>query len=82
MASIGALDSVQDFETALAALGDAAFAQLAEQANFKGLHHVSHFIEKVEILNRKYNTALNAPPPDESAEDPVAKEYRRQTQGY
>jgi len=82
MASIGALDSVKEFEAALAALGDAAFAQLAEQADFKGLHHVNHFIEKVEILNRKYNTALNAPPPDESTEDPVAKEYRRQTQGY
>lgn len=82
MASIGALDSVKEFEAALAALGDAAFAQLAEQADFKGLHHVNHFVEKVEILNRKYNTALNAPPPDESTEDPVAKEYRRQTQGY
>lgn len=82
MASIGALDSVQEFETALSALGDAAFAQLAEQAEFKGLHHVNHFIEKVEILNRKYNTALNAPSPDDPTEDPTAKEYRRQTQGY
>lgn len=82
MASVGALDSVQEFEAALSALGDAAFAQLAEQAEFKGLHHVNHFIEKVEILNRKYNTALNAPPPDDPNEDPAAKEYRRQTQGY
>lgn len=82
MASIGALDSVQEFEAALAALGDAAFAQLAEQAEFKGLHHVNHFIERVEILNRKYNTALNAALSDEPTEDPVAKEYRRQTQGY
>lgn len=82
MASVGALDGVQEFEAALSALGDAAFAQLAEQAEFKGLHHVNHFIEKVEILNRKYNTALNAPPPDDPSEDPAAKEYRRQTQGY
>lgn len=82
MASVGALDSVQEFEAALSALGNAAFAQLAEQAEFKGLHPVNHFIEKVEILNRKYNTALNAPPPDDLTEDPAAKEYRRQTQGY
>jgi len=81
MASIGALDSVHDFELSLAALGDAAFAQLAVQADFKGLNHANHFIEKIEVLNRKYNTALNAPP-DEPEDDPVAKEYRRQTQGY
>lgn len=82
MASIGALNNVKDFEATLGALGDAAFAQLADQADFKGLHHVSHFLEKVEVLQRKYNTALNAPLPADPAEDPVAKEYRRQTQGY
>ncbi|NMM28955.1 MAG: replication initiation factor [Glaciimonas sp.] len=82
IASFGALIGTKDFDAALDALGDAAFNVLANQADYAGLHHVSHFLEKVETLQRKYNTALNAPLPDDTMEDPVAKEYRRQTQGY
>lgn len=82
IASFGALIGAKDFDAALDALGDAAFNVLANQAEHAGLHHVSHFLEKVEVLQRKYNTALNAPVQDAPGDDPVAKEYRRQTQGY
>lgn len=82
IASFGALIGAKDFDAALDALGDAAFNVLANQAEHAGLHHVSHFLEKVEVLQRKYNTALNVPLPGDPDDDPVAKEYRRQTQGY
>jgi hypothetical protein len=82
LASIGALKGIQTFDAALDALGDAAFNVLANQAEKIGIHHQDHFLEKVEILQRKYNTALNAPAPDDPDVDPVAREYRRQTQGY
>lgn len=82
MASIGALNGVKNFDAALAALGDAAFNVLDNQAYGLGLSHWDVFQEKVEILQRKYNTALNAPMPDATEDDPIAREYRRQTQGY
>lgn len=82
IASFGALIGAKDFDSAFDALGDAAFNVLAGQSEHIGIHHADHFREKVEILNRKYNTALNAPSPEATKEDPVAKEYRRQTEGY
>ncbi len=82
LASIGALKGIQTFDAALDALGDAAFNVLASQADQMGIHHQDHFLEKVEILQRRYNTALNVPTPDDPDDDPAAKEYRRQTQGY
>jgi hypothetical protein len=82
IASFGALIGATDFDSALNAVGDAAFNVLVNQADSVGVHHVSYFIEKIEILNRKYNTALNVPIPEEPEEDPIAKEYRRQTDGY
>ncbi|MEM4988796.1 hypothetical protein V8G57_15490 [Collimonas sp. H4R21] len=82
MASIGALNGVKNFDAALAALGDAAFNVLDNQAYGLGLSHWDVFQEKVEVLQRKYNTALNTPTPGATEDDPIAKEYRRQTQGY
>jgi hypothetical protein len=81
-ASFGALIGTKDFNAAFDALGNAAFNVLDNQAFQIGLSHWDVFREKVEILNRKYNTALNAPLPEDTSEDPVTKEYRRQTQGY
>lgn len=82
LASIGALQGIQTLDAALDALGDAAFNVLASQAELVGVHHQDYFLEKVEILQRRYNTALNAPAADDPDDDPVAREYRRQTQGY
>jgi hypothetical protein len=82
IASFGALIGAKDFDTAFGALGDAAFNVLANQANLVGVHHGNYFSEKVEILSRKYNTALNTPSPEVTKEDPVTREYLRQTQGY
>jgi hypothetical protein len=82
IASFGALIGATDFNAAFDALGNAAFNVLDNQAFQIGLSHSDLFHEKVEVLNRKYNTALNSPPPEDTSEDPVIKEYRRQTQGY
>lgn len=82
IASIGALVGVKDFNAAFNAVGDAAFNSLAGKADFLGLPHTDLFAEKVELLCRKYNTAINRPPPDETPLDPVTREYRRQTEGY
>ena len=82
IASFGALIGTKDFNTALDALGNAAFNVLDNQAYQIGVSHWQVFHEKVEILNRKYNTALNAPLPEDTAEDPSEKEYRRHSQGY
>lgn len=82
IASFGALIGVQDFNAALDALGVAAFNVLDNQAFGIGLSHWDVFREKVEILHRKYNTAMNAPLPDDAAEDATTREYRRQTQGH
>lgn len=82
IASFGALIGAKDFDAAFDALGNAAFNVLDNQAFQIGLSHKDVFREKMEILNRKYNTALNAPLPEATSEDTVTKEYRRQTQGY
>lgn len=80
--SFGALIGTTDFNAAFDALGNAAFNVLDNQAFDIGVSHWQMFREKVEILNRKYNTALNAPLHEDPSEDPIAKEYRRQSQGY
>ena len=82
IASFGALIGAADFDAAFDALGDAAFNVLAGQSEHIGVHHAEYFREKVAILHRKYNTALNAAEQPAQEDDPAAREYRRQTQGY
>ena len=82
IASFGALVGAKDFDAAFNAVGDAAFNSLAGKADLLGLPHFQLFAEKVELLCRKYNTSVNAPPPEDTEPDPVSREYRRQTQGY
>ena len=61
-----------DFDAAFDALGDAAFNVLDGQALGLGISHRDMFREKVEILNRKYNTAFNAPASEVAVDDPAA----------
>lgn len=82
MSSIGALEGVSDFNAALNLLGNAAFQVLADKAMEIGIPEFQHFEEKVAVLNRKYNTAMNLKEPEETGESVLAREYRRMTQGY
>jgi hypothetical protein len=81
IASFGALVGAKDFELALEATADAAFAALSSQSEVNDVGQTQMFAEKVESLRRKYNTAFNGLPPVEVVPDPVAREYRRQTRG-
>lgn len=82
LASLAAIAGAEDFEQALGLVGDAAFQALADQANLMGIPEHQHFQEKVAFLRRKYNTGMNIAEDVREKEDPVAREYRRQTQGY
>ena len=81
LASIGALRGLSNFDDAVDALEDAMYKCLDGQAFDLGITHNALFQEKVEILQRKYNTRLNPPLP-EVEDKTFAREYRRQTQGY
>lgn len=81
LASLAAIAGAEDFEQALGLVGDVAFQALADQAYLIGIPEHQHFREKIAVLKRKYNTGMNAVEAEEEAEDPVEREYRRQTQG-
>lgn len=70
-----------EFDAACVDLLDIIYAALDQQAVQVGLLPNALFNEKVEILQRKYNTALN-PPLADHVDGAFTKEYRRQTQGY
>jgi len=79
--SLAALEGIKDLDKALNAAGDAAFQALSDQAAYIGIPEAQHFQEKVAVLNRKYNTALNLSD-EETAEDVLVNEYRRFSKGY
>ncbi len=81
MASMSSVEGIDDFDDALALLGNAAFQALSEQAQTIGIPELQHFKEKVAVLNRKYNTRLNLRD-DETADDVLVNEYRRLSKGY
>lgn len=81
IASFGALIGTTDFNAAFDAIGIAALNALDNQAYQVGISHWTMFREKVEILNRKYNTAFNETLPDTAKPDLSAWQYRRQSQG-
>ncbi|MDB5852862.1 MAG: replication initiation factor [Herminiimonas sp.] len=81
IASFGALIGTTDFNAAFDAIGNAAFNALDDQAHQVGISHWTMFREKVEILNRKYNTAFNETLPDTTTPDLSSWQYRRQIEG-
>ena len=81
LASMAALHGIYNFDAACVGLLDLIYGTLDQEAVYVGVMPAELFQEKVEILQRKYNTRLNPPLPD-VIDTKCTKDYRRQTQGY
>lgn len=80
IASIGAVVGITDFDQAAAESKKQAYDAMALVNGMSGITVDQFFREKVEALNREYNTRMN-PKPADPPEPFVRNEYERQSRG-
>jgi len=80
IASIGAVAGISDFDLAAAEAKKQAYDALDLKNGMSGISVDQFFREKVEGLNRAYNTRMNPKPPEPPAPY-VRNEYERQSRG-